>query len=69
MTGFFNVIKRHSEFILDSSSTNNKVGTAEPLAGSKHDLYSVPFSEEYKPFLTKAAEFLHKAADLTSSPR
>ncbi|KAI3522348.1 hypothetical protein L1887_00057 [Cichorium endivia] len=56
-TGFFNVIKRHS----DSMHFNNKVSPAT-------DLYSIPYSQEYSGILAKAAELLHKAGDLTSSP-
>ncbi|QCD79253.1 dipeptidyl-peptidase III [Vigna unguiculata] len=59
-TGFFSVIKRHSEFILDSHQSDNK--------GSSHDLYIVPYSEEYQPLLAKAADLLHKAGDITDSP-
>ena len=68
-TGFFSVIRRHSEFVLDASSSNNTVEETDDLVGSSHDLYSIPFSQEYKPFLTKAAELLHKAGNLTNSPR
>ncbi|KAK7325320.1 hypothetical protein VNO77_29482 [Canavalia gladiata] len=62
-TGFFSVIKRHSEFHLDShpSEFDNK-------KGSNHDLYLVPYSQEYKSLLAKAADLLHKAGDLTNSP-
>ncbi|BAT88677.1 hypothetical protein VIGAN_05223200 [Vigna angularis var. angularis] len=59
-TGFFSVIKRHSEFILDSHQSASK--------GSSHDLYIVPYSEEYQPLLVKAADLLHKAGDITDSP-
>ncbi|XP_054783893.1 nudix hydrolase 3-like isoform X1 [Prosopis cineraria] len=58
---FFSVIKRHSEFLLDSNTTDDKVGAA-------HDLYIVPYSQEYKSLLAKAAELLHKAGNITSSP-
>lgn len=61
-TGFFSVIRRHSEFLLDSNTTDNKVGAA-------HDLYIVPYSQEYKALLEKAAELLHKAGNITESPR
>ncbi|KAG8382041.1 hypothetical protein BUALT_Bualt05G0035300 [Buddleja alternifolia] len=61
-TGFFNVIKRESERILDETLSN---GT--PSSSSPHDLYIVPYSEEYNAFLTKASDLLHKAGDLTSS--
>ncbi|PON52763.1 Dihydroneopterin triphosphate diphosphatase [Parasponia andersonii] len=67
-TGFFNIIKRHSEFNLDSSIYNKTVADAKHLVHPTHDLYTVPFSQEYNSFLTKAAELLHKAGDLTSSP-
>ncbi|KAI3792889.1 hypothetical protein L2E82_06780 [Cichorium intybus] len=56
-TGFFSVIKRHS----DSMHFNNKVSPAT-------DLYSIPYSQEYSGILAKAAELLHTAGDLTSSP-
>ncbi|KAF6151242.1 hypothetical protein GIB67_002941 [Kingdonia uniflora] len=59
-TGFFNVIRRRSESGL---GVNDHKGL-EPIK----DLYSVPFSKEYKPFLIKAAELLHKAEGLTNSP-
>lgn len=61
-TSFFSVIKRNSEFNLDSGLSNNKVG-------SSNDLYTVPYSQEYKSLLAKAAELLHKAGDITNSPR
>lgn len=60
-TGFFSVIKRHSEFILDSHHSDNKAGS--------HDLYIVPYSEEYKSLLAKAADLLHKAGGISDSPR
>ncbi|XP_028776890.1 nudix hydrolase 3 isoform X2 [Neltuma alba] len=60
-TGFFSVIKRHSEFLLDSNTVDNKVGAA-------HDLYIVPYSQEYKTLLAKAAELLRKAGDTSDSP-
>ncbi|KAK1353422.1 hypothetical protein POM88_052557 [Heracleum sosnowskyi] len=34
-----------------------------------YDLYDVPYSEEYKTFLLKVAELLHKAGDMTRTPR
>ncbi|KAL6547679.1 Nudix hydrolase 3 [Orobanche hederae] len=62
-TGFFSVIKRESERILDESlSTTNTNVTS-----GAHDLYIVPYSEEYNAFLTKASDLLHKAGDLASS--
>ncbi|KAA8540570.1 hypothetical protein F0562_024511 [Nyssa sinensis] len=67
-TGFFTVIKRLSEFSLDTSLSNNTASSTNNLVGFAHDLFSIPYSQEYKPFLAKAAELLHKAGDLTSSP-
>ncbi|KAF4394724.1 hypothetical protein F8388_015630 [Cannabis sativa] len=67
-TGFFNVIKRRSEFALDSSIYNKTVDDTEHLLHSAHDLYTVPFAQEYSSFLRKTAELLHKAGDLSSSP-
>lgn len=61
-TSFFTVIKRHSEFILDSGLSNDKVASSK-------DLYIVPYSQEYKSLLAKAAKLLHKAGDITNSTR
>jgi hypothetical protein len=66
--GFFTVVKRHSEFSLDSSSPNHAVHGTNHLM-TAHDLYSVPYSKEYNSFLRKAAELLHEAGDLAGSPR
>ena len=64
-TGFFSVIKRHCELDLDSSKCSNAtINSTLP-----YDLYVVPYSQEYKKFLAKAAEFLRKAGDMTSTPR
>jgi hypothetical protein len=68
-TSFFNVIKRHSEFGLGSPLSNDTVDITNHMVGSAHDLYFVPFSQEYNPFLKRAAELLLKAGDMTSSPR
>ncbi|KAL8244650.1 hypothetical protein R6Q59_010908 [Mikania micrantha] len=53
--GFFSVIKRNSD------CSNN-------VSSSASNLYSIPYSQEYSSFLTKASELLHRAGDLTSSP-
>ncbi|KAJ0006703.1 hypothetical protein Pint_30429 [Pistacia integerrima] len=66
-TSFFTVIKRQSEFSLDSSLSDHRVDGTNHLVGSTHDLYSVPYSEEYKTYLVRAAELLHKAGDVASS--
>ncbi|CAF2065795.1 unnamed protein product [Brassica napus] len=59
-TGFFSVIKRRSEANLDASLSDH-------LSDSNSDLYSIPYSEIYRPFLTKASELLQKAGDLVTS--
>ncbi|CAK9310340.1 unnamed protein product [Citrullus colocynthis] len=67
-TGFFSVIKRRSEYNLDLSICNSGLDSTNHMEGSTYDLYSVPFSQEYSSFLSKAAELLHKAGDITCSP-
>ncbi|XP_068304557.1 nudix hydrolase 3-like isoform X3 [Pyrus communis] len=67
-TSFFTVIKRQSELSLDSSLYGSTDESTSHSVTSTHDLYSVPFSQEYNAFLTQAAEFLHKAGELASSP-
>lgn len=67
-TGFFNVVKRRSEYNLDACLSNNTDYSSRPLVESVHDLYTVPFSQEYKPFLTRVSELVHKAGNLTISP-
>ncbi|KAI9084519.1 hypothetical protein K1719_033507 [Acacia pycnantha] len=52
-TGFFSVIKRHSEFCLDSDISDNKVGDE-----ATSDLYISPYSQAYKSLLAKASELL-----------
>ncbi|KAG2723283.1 hypothetical protein I3760_02G163500 [Carya illinoinensis] len=66
-TGFFNIIKRHSEFGLESSLSRDTANITQHLVGSTHDLYIVPFPQEYNPYLKKASELLQKAGDITSS--
>ncbi|GAB4850577.1 Nudix hydrolase 3 [Ancistrocladus abbreviatus] len=66
-TGFFNVIKRHSEVILDASVPKTVYCNPDPFLCLVDDLYSVPFSQEYKSYLMKAAELLCEAGDLCSS--
>ncbi|KAI3973381.1 hypothetical protein MKW92_045130 [Papaver armeniacum] len=68
-TGFFNVIKRHSESdFADSLPENSRGSSYQVSASSNDDLHIVPFSQEYNPFLMKAAELLRKAGDLTDCP-
>ncbi|KAL5825376.1 hypothetical protein ACOSQ3_021439 [Xanthoceras sorbifolium] len=67
-TSFFTVIKRRSEFSLDCSLCDHTLDGTNNSVGSIHDLYSVPYSKEYNMYLKRAAELLHKAGDLASSP-
>ncbi|XP_023642902.1 nudix hydrolase 3 [Capsella rubella] len=62
-TGFFSVIRRQSE----SNLADHLVSSTKKL-DTDSDLYSIPYSEAYGPFLKKASELLHKAGDLVSSP-
>ncbi|KAH9608014.1 hypothetical protein KSS87_012513 [Heliosperma pusillum] len=62
--GFFNVVKRRSEFSVDSQTDDGNTADTSAV----HDLYTVPFCQEYKSYLTKASELLHKAGELTSYP-
>lgn len=68
-TGFFSVIKRRSETTLDSSVSSGKYTVDHLRASTDHDLYAVPYSEEYKSLLEKVATLLRKAGELTSSAR
>ncbi|CAG7903242.1 unnamed protein product [Brassica rapa] len=66
-TGFFSIIKRRSEANLDASQSDHLANITKKLPDSNSDLYSVPYSEIYRPFLTKASDLLHKAGDLATS--
>ncbi|KAF8103425.1 hypothetical protein N665_0188s0361 [Sinapis alba] len=66
-TGFFSIIKRRSEANLDASLSDHLADSTKKLPDSDSDLYSSPYSEIYRPFLTKASELLHKAGDLVTS--
>lgn len=63
-TGFFTVIKRHDS--LSSSSLTQSDGSDQTK--TKDDLFIVPYSKEYRPFLEKAAELLEKASACSDSP-
>ncbi|KAJ4959224.1 hypothetical protein NE237_026335 [Protea cynaroides] len=67
-TGYFTVIRRQSESDLDVSPFDGISGSIHKVAKPISDLFIVPYSEEYKPFLRKAAELLNRAGDLTDSP-
>lgn len=56
-TGFFSVIRRHERSTQEYPLTS--------YSAKKYNLSVVPFSQEYRPFLLKAASLLHKAAELT----
>ncbi|RID54770.1 hypothetical protein BRARA_G02065 [Brassica rapa] len=66
-TGFFSIIKRRSEANLDASQSDHLANITKKLPDTNSDLYSVPYSEIYRPFLTKASDLLHKAGDLATS--
>ncbi|CAN1343940.1 Nudix hydrolase 3, partial [Linum perenne] len=59
------VIKRHSE---GSSSSDDTTSNRSHLT-EEGDLYAIPYSTEYKAFLTNASDLLRKAGDLASLPR
>ncbi|CAN1814484.1 Nudix hydrolase 3, partial [Linum perenne] len=63
-TSFFTVIKRHSE---GSSSSDDTTSNRSHLT-EEGDLYAIPYSTEYKAFLTNASDLLRKAGDLASLP-
>ncbi|OWM87005.1 hypothetical protein CDL15_Pgr016042 [Punica granatum] len=69
VTGFFNVIKRRSELSIEASMTNLAVKNHDNdnVAVSGTDLYNVPYCKEYMSSLSKAAELLLEAGNLTSS--
>ncbi|KAL1205596.1 Nudix hydrolase 3 [Cardamine amara subsp. amara] len=66
-TGFFSIIKRRSEASLDASLSDHLTNSTKKLPDSNSDLYSIPYSEIYRPFLAKVSELLHKAGDLVTS--
>lgn len=67
-TGFFTVIRRRDNFSFPAAScSNDHVASMEPL--KSNNLFLVPYSEEYRTFLVKAAELLHSAAELSDSSR
>lgn len=71
MTGFFNVIKRQSDPSFEASLSNAAIENHgnKNVVRSVGDLYSVPYCQEYQSSLTKAAELLHEAGNLTNSAR
>ncbi|KAF0931070.1 hypothetical protein E2562_002439 [Oryza meyeriana var. granulata] len=63
-TGFFTVIKRRDALLpstLAQLDGSNQTKTSD-------DLFVVPYPEEYKSSLEKAAELLHKASECSDSP-
>lgn len=62
--GFFSIINRHSEKSLDATGNSDSNHALAP----SHDLYYVPYSQEYSSYLTEASKLLRKASELTSSP-
>ncbi|KAJ4831264.1 Nudix hydrolase 3 [Turnera subulata] len=65
--GFFTVVRRKSELKLDSSPVNLTVDDKNDLVGAPV-LYGVPYSQEYSSFLYKAADLLHLAGNLATTP-
>lgn len=68
-TGYFNVIRRSCESGMDTKLT--MAGNEHNVvinSSNRHDLYMLPFSQEYKPFLLEAAELLNKAGDSSDCP-
>ncbi|XP_060207849.1 nudix hydrolase 3-like [Lycium barbarum] len=61
--GFFNVIRRRSESFLENMISHKM----ENGTSSLHDLYVVPYSQEYYSLLSEGATLLRSAGDLTSS--
>ncbi|WCJ40370.1 hypothetical protein M5689_021291 [Euphorbia peplus] len=66
-TGFFTVIRRHSESELDTSLLNHTADSTDHSM-DMHDLFIIPYSKEYSFFLERAAELLHQAGDSATSP-
>ncbi|XP_065865634.1 nudix hydrolase 3 [Euphorbia lathyris] len=65
--GFFTVIRRHSEFEMDTSQSNHTADGTDQLM-DMHDLFIIPYSKKYGSFLKRAADLLHQAGDFATSP-
>lgn len=64
--GFFSVIRRHDDISLPAAShSTDHIASVGPLRSN--DLFIVPYSQEYRVFLVKAAELLRLAAELSDS--
>ncbi|KAK4338159.1 hypothetical protein RND71_042646 [Anisodus tanguticus] len=61
--GFFNVIRRHNESFLENMISHK----TENSSSSLHDLYVVPYSQEYYSLLSEASTLLRSAGDMASS--
>ncbi|XP_070038509.1 nudix hydrolase 3 [Nicotiana tomentosiformis] len=61
--GFFNVIRRHSESLFEDTISQK----TENVTSSSHDLYVVPYSQEYNSLLAEAATLLREAGEMASS--
>ncbi|KAL0922058.1 hypothetical protein M5K25_006019 [Dendrobium thyrsiflorum] len=70
-TGFFSVLKRNDESYFDWTASIKALDAIRhsvlTQSSKSHDLFVVPYSQEYGEFLTKAAELLHRAAERTDS--
>ncbi|GLJ28948.1 hypothetical protein SUGI_0571120 [Cryptomeria japonica] len=70
--GFFTVIRRHKDSLLDNTPLHTELSTINLSCNSKtskaHNLLIVPYSEEYTSYLKDAADLLHKAGDVADTP-
>ncbi|XP_021888443.1 nudix hydrolase 3 [Carica papaya] len=66
-TGFFTIIRRRNDFSLNSSLSSKTADGTNHLE-SAFDLQCIPYSQVYRPLLTEAADLLHQAGDMVSSP-
>ncbi|KAK1323065.1 Nudix hydrolase 3 [Acorus calamus] len=68
-TGYFNVIRRHSDSAMSSTEDHITSAVTDKVSESSNDLYVVPFSREYRHFLVEAAKLLREAAEVADSLR
>ncbi|KAK1289822.1 Nudix hydrolase 3 [Acorus calamus] len=66
-TGYFNVIRRHSDSAMRSTEDHITSAVTDKVSESSNDLFVVPFSREYRHFLVEAAKLLREAAEVADS--
>ncbi|KAH9303969.1 hypothetical protein KI387_008373, partial [Taxus chinensis] len=70
--GFFTVIRRKKDSLLDNKPLHTELSTTIKPCNAKlfkaHDLLIVPYTIEYKNYLEDAANLLHKAGDVADTP-